>query len=117
MKAPLAPLNADLWISAKPLVGAHYAASKAGLIGLTKSLARLLAADSVTVNCLAPGTTATDLTANWSEATKTRVRAQIPLERFAQPEEIAEAVCFLVSDQAAFITGATLDVNGGLYLR
>jgi len=98
-------------------VGAHYAASKAGLIGLTKSLARLLAADSVTVNCLAPGTTATNLTANWSEATKARVRAQIPLERFAQPGEIAEAVCFLVSDQAAFITGATLDVNGGLYLR
>ncbi len=98
-------------------VGAHYAASKAGLIGLTKSLARLLAADSVTVNCLAPGTTATDLTANWSEATKARVRAQIPLARFAQPEEIAAAVCFLVSDQAAFITGATLDVNGGLYLR
>lgn len=98
-------------------VGAHYAASKAGLIGLTKSLARLLAADSVTVNCLAPGTTATDLTANWSEATKAQVKAQIPLERFAQPEEIAEAVCFLVSDQAAFITGATLDVNGGLYMR
>jgi 3-oxoacyl-[acyl-carrier protein] reductase len=98
-------------------VSAHYVASKAGLIGLSKSLARLLAADGVTVNCLAPGTTATDLTASWSEATKTRVKAQIPLERFAQPEEIAEAVCFLVSDQAAFITGATLDVNGGLYLR
>ena len=98
-------------------VSAHYVASKAGLIGLSKSLARLLAADGVTVNCLAPGTTATDLTANWSEATKARVKAQIPLERFAQPEEIAEAVCFLVSDQAAFITGATLDVNGGLYLR
>ncbi len=98
-------------------IGVHYAASKAGLIGLTKSLARLLAADSVTVNCLAPGTTATDLTANWSEATKAQVKAQIPLERFAQPEEIAEAVCFLVSDQAAFITGATLDVNGGLYMR
>ncbi len=98
-------------------VGAHYAASKAGLIGLGKSLARLLAADGVTVNCLAPGTAATDLIADWSEETKGRLRAQIPLGRFAQPEEIAEAVCFLVSDRAAFITGATLDINGGLYLR
>jgi 3-oxoacyl-[acyl-carrier protein] reductase len=98
-------------------VGAHYVASKAGLIGLSKSMARLLAADGVTVNCLAPGTADTDLIADWSEETKGRLRAQIPLGRFAQPEEIAEAVCFLVSDQAAFITGATLDVNGGLYLR
>jgi 3-oxoacyl-[acyl-carrier protein] reductase len=98
-------------------VGAHYAASKAGLIGLSKSLARLLAADGVTVNCLAPGTAATDLIADWSEETQARLRAQIPLGRFAQPEEIAEAVCFLVSDRAAFITGATLDINGGLYLR
>jgi 3-oxoacyl-[acyl-carrier protein] reductase len=98
-------------------VGAHYAASKAGLIGLSKSLARLLAADGVTVNCLAPGTAATDLIADWSEETQARLTAQIPLGRFAQPEEIAEAVCFLVSDRAAFITGATLDINGGLYLR
>jgi 3-oxoacyl-[acyl-carrier protein] reductase len=98
-------------------VGAHYAASKAGLIGLSKSLARLLAADGVTVNCVAPGTAATDLIADWSEETKRRLSAQIPLGRFAQAEEIAEAVCFLASDQAGFITGATLDVNGGLYLR
>jgi 3-oxoacyl-[acyl-carrier protein] reductase len=98
-------------------VGAHYAASKAGLIGFSKSLARLLAADGVTVNCLAPGTAATDLIADWSEETKRRLSAQIPLGRFAQAEEIAEAVCFLASDQAGFITGATLDVNGGLYLR
>ncbi len=98
-------------------VGAHYAASKAGVIGLSKSLARLLAADGVTVNCLSPATTATDLIAGWSEATQARVKAQIPLGRFALPEEIAEAVCFLASDQAAFITGATLDMNGGLYLR
>jgi 3-oxoacyl-[acyl-carrier protein] reductase len=98
-------------------VGAHYVASKAGLIGLSKSMARLLAADGVTVNCLAPGTAATDLVADWSEETQGRLRAQIPLGRFAQPQEIAEAVCFLASDQAGFITGATLDVNGGLYLR
>jgi NAD(P)-dependent dehydrogenase (short-subunit alcohol dehydrogenase family) len=95
----------------------HYAASKAGLIVLTKSLARLLAPEQATVNCVAPGTTATDLTAAWAEDLLERVRAAIPLGRLGQPQEIAEAVAFLVSDRAAFITGATLDVNGGLYLR
>jgi 3-oxoacyl-[acyl-carrier protein] reductase len=98
-------------------IGAHYAASKAGLIGLSKSLAQLLAADGVTVNCVAPGTTETDLTDSWSEAVQDTVRGKIPLGRFAQPDEIAEVVCFLASDRAAFITGATIDVNGGLYLR
>jgi 3-oxoacyl-[acyl-carrier protein] reductase len=98
-------------------VGAHYAASKAGLIGLSKSLARLLASDGVTVNCVAPGTTETGLTASWSETMRDSVQRQIPLGRLAEPEEIAEAVCFLASSHAAFITGATLDVNGGLYMR
>jgi 3-oxoacyl-[acyl-carrier protein] reductase len=99
------------------LVGAHYAASKAGLIALTKSLARLLAPHGVTVNCIAPATTESDLTAAWSEPQRAQVRGQIPLARFATPQEIAEAVCFLAGDSASFITGATLDVNGGLYLR
>lgn len=99
------------------LVGAHYAASKAGLIALTKSLAKLLAPDGVTVNCIAPATAATDLTAAWTLDLQARVRGQIPLARFAEPAEIAAAVCFLVSDEAAFITGATLDINGGLFLR
>jgi 3-oxoacyl-[acyl-carrier protein] reductase len=99
------------------MVGAHYAASKAGLIGLTKSLAKLLATDGVTVNCVSPATTSTDLTAAWSDEMQARVRAQIPLGRFGEPDEIAAAVCYLASDDAAFITGATLDVNGGLYLR
>jgi 3-oxoacyl-[acyl-carrier protein] reductase len=98
-------------------VGAHYAASKAGLIGISKSLAQILAADGVTVNCVAPGTTATGLTAGWAEAALARLATRIPLGRLAQPEEIAEAVCFLASDRAGFITGATLDLNGGLYLR
>ena len=99
------------------LVGAHYAASKAGLIGLTKSLAKLLAPDGVTANCVSPATTSTALTAAWSDEMQARVRAQIPLGRFGEPDEIAAAVCFLASEEAAFITGATLDVNGGLYLR
>lgn len=99
------------------LVGAHYAASKAGLVGMSKSLAKLLAPDGVTVNCVAPGTTATDLTAAWPAELQARIRSQIPLGRLAQPEEIAAVVCFLASDEAAFITGATLDINGGLYLR
>jgi 3-oxoacyl-[acyl-carrier protein] reductase len=99
------------------LVGAHYAASKAGMIALTKSLARLLAPDRVTVNCIAPATTESDLTAAWGELLRVQVRDQIPLGRFGAPAEIAEAACFLAGDDASFITGATLDVNGGLYLR
>lgn len=95
----------------------HYSASKAGLIVLTKTLARILAPDRATVNCVAPGTTATDLTDAWAEELRERVKAAIPLGRLGQPEEIAEAVCFLVSDKAAFVTGATLDVNGGLFIR
>jgi 3-oxoacyl-[acyl-carrier protein] reductase len=95
----------------------HYSASKAGLIVLTKTLARVLAPDHATVNCVAPGTTATDLTAAWAEELQEQVRSAIPLGRFGQPEEIAEAVCFLASEKAAFITGATLDINGGLFIR
>jgi 3-oxoacyl-[acyl-carrier protein] reductase len=99
------------------LVGAHYAASKAGLIALTKSLARLLAPDGVTVNCIAPATTESGLTAPWSEPLRAQVRNQIPLGRFGTAAEIAEAACFLAEDGARFITGATLDINGGLYMR
>lgn len=99
------------------LVGAHYAASKAALVGMSKSLAKLLAPDGVTVNCVAPATTATELIDPWSDPLREQVRAQIPLGRFATADEVAAAVSFLASDAAAFITGATLDVNGGLYLR
>jgi 3-oxoacyl-[acyl-carrier protein] reductase len=69
------------------------------------------------VNCIAPATTESDMTTAWPESLRTRVRNQIPLGRFGTPAEIAEAVCFLAGDGASFITGATLDVNGGLYLR
>jgi 3-oxoacyl-[acyl-carrier protein] reductase len=98
-------------------VGVHYSASKAGLIGLSKSLAQILAADGVTVNCVAPGTIASDMTAHWSEDTQARLIANIDLGRYGQPEEIAAAVRYLISDAAAYVTGATLDINGGLYYR
>lgn len=99
------------------LVGVHYAASKAGMIGLSKSLARILAPDGITVNSIAPGTIATDLSAAWSEEQQAHVCSAIPLGRFGEAEEIAALVCFLASNKAGFITGATLDINGGLYLR
>ncbi len=98
-------------------VAPHYAASKAGLIALSKALAQRVAADGVTVNCVAPGTVVTDLTASWTDEELARVETRIPLGRLAQPREIAEAACYLASDSAAFITGATLDINGGIYLR
>jgi 3-oxoacyl-[acyl-carrier protein] reductase len=99
------------------LIGAHYSASKAGVIGLTKTLARLLAPDRATANCISPGTSATDLTAGWTDEQKARIRGQVPVGRFGEAHEIAAGICFLASDEAAFITGATLDMNGGLYMR
>ena len=98
-------------------VGVHYSASKAGLIGLSKSLAQMLAADGVTVNCVAPGTIDSDMTVGWSEDIQAELMASIGLGRYGQPEEIAAAVRYLVSDGAAYITGATLDISGGLYYR
>ena len=98
-------------------VGVHYSASKAGLIGLSKSLAQMLGADGVTVNCVAPGTIASDMTLGWSEDIQSELIRAIDLGRYGQPEEIAAAVRYLVSDAASFITGATLDINGGLYYR
>jgi 3-oxoacyl-[acyl-carrier protein] reductase len=71
----------------------------------------------LSLTCVAPSTTATDMTAAWGEDLQERVRAQIPLGRLGTPQEIAAVVRFLCTDEAAFITGATLDVNGGLYLR
>ena len=95
-------------------VPAHYAAAKAGVIALTRMLALEVADHGITVNAVAPGTTATDrvLAARTPEETA-RVAAAIPLGRLGQPDEIAQAILFLASDAAAFITGAVLDVNGG----
>jgi 3-oxoacyl-[acyl-carrier protein] reductase len=95
-------------------VPAHYAAAKAGVIALTRMLALEVAAVGITVNAVAPGTTATDrvLAARTPQDTA-RVAAAIPLRRLGQPAEIAQTILFLASDAASFITGAVLDVNGG----
>lgn len=95
---------------------ANYAASKAGLIGLTKSLAQEIASRNITVNAVAPGFIETDMTAVLSEEQKANMLAQIPLKRFGQPEEIAAAVRFLASEEAGYITGHVLSVNGGMYM-
>ena len=95
---------------------ANYAAAKAGVAGLTRALARELGPRNVTVNCVAPGFIATDMTEGLPEAAKTALMAQIPLGRLGQAAEIAAVVAFLASDAAAYVTGATIPVNGGMYM-
>lgn len=95
---------------------ANYAASKAGMIGLTKSLARELAGRTITVNALAPGYIETAMTAVLTEEQKTAMTQDIPLGRVGTDHDIAHAVAFLASEEASYITGHTLDVNGGMYM-
>lgn len=95
---------------------ANYAAAKAGIIGFTKSAARELASRGVTVNAVAPGFIDTDMTAALSEKVKEVMLKEIPAGRMGSPEDVANAVAFLVSDQAAYITGQVLSVNGGLVM-
>jgi 3-oxoacyl-[acyl-carrier protein] reductase len=95
---------------------ANYAAAKAGLIGFTKSLARELASRNVTANVVAPGFVETAMTAKLPEAVRQRMLDDIPLSRFGTAEEIATAVLYLASEEAAYVTGQTLNVSGGLYL-
>jgi 3-oxoacyl-[acyl-carrier protein] reductase len=95
---------------------ANYAAANAGLLGFSKSLARELASRAITVNAVAPGFIDTDMTRALSEAQRTALLQQIPAGRLGSPEDVAAAVLFLVSPQAAYITGETLHVNGGMYM-
>jgi len=94
----------------------NYVASKAGLIGLTKSLAQEIASRTVTVNAVAPGFIETDMTAALSEDVKNNLLTHIPLRRFGTVEDVAAAVRFLASEEAGYITGHVLDVNGGMYM-
>jgi 3-oxoacyl-[acyl-carrier protein] reductase len=95
---------------------ANYAAAKAGLLGFTKSLAKELASRAITVNAVAPGFIDTDMTRALTEAQRTALLSQVPLGRLGTPEDVAAAVLFLVLPQAAYITGETLHVNGGMYM-
>ncbi|MFQ6109672.1 MAG: 3-oxoacyl-[acyl-carrier-protein] reductase [Candidatus Aminicenantales bacterium] len=94
----------------------NYSASKAGVLGFTKSLAREVASRGITVNAVAPGYVATPMTENLPEAVKKTFLELIPMKRFCSPEEVASVVKFLLSDEASYITGQVININGGLYM-
>jgi 3-oxoacyl-[acyl-carrier protein] reductase len=96
-------------------VGVHYSASKAGILGLTKSLARILAPD-IQVNAVSPGTTESEMTRGWEDVSVQNIIRQIPAGRLGRPSDTAAVVLFLASEQASFITGQTINVNGGLLM-
>ena len=96
---------------------ANYAAAKAGVAGMTRALARELGSRNITVNCIAPGFIATDMTAGLPQASQAALLQQIPLGRLGTPEEVAHAVAFLASPLAGYITGAELHVNGGMFMN
>jgi 3-oxoacyl-[acyl-carrier protein] reductase len=95
---------------------ANYAAAKAGIIGFTKSLAREVGSRNITANVIAPGFIDTDMTRALTEAQRAALSGQVPLGRLGQPADIAAAVAFLASPEAAYVTGETLHVNGGMYM-
>ncbi len=95
---------------------ANYAAAKAGVVGMAKSLARELGSRNITVNCVAPGFIDTDMTRTLPDEQKNALLAQIPLGRLGKPEDVAAAVAYLASPAAAYVTGAVLHVNGGMYM-
>jgi 3-oxoacyl-[acyl-carrier protein] reductase len=94
----------------------NYAAAKAGMIGFSKSLAQEVGSRGITVNCVAPGFIDTDMTKTLPEAARGKLLERIPLGKLGTPEDIAHAVAYLASDGAAYVTGATLHVNGGMYM-
>ena len=95
---------------------ANYAAAKAGVAGMTRALARELGSRNITVNCIAPGFVETDMTASLSEQQQTALLTQIPMGHLGKPQDIANAVSFIASPQAAYITGQEIHVNGGMYM-
>ena len=95
---------------------ANYCASKAGIIGLTKSVARELASRGITVNAVAPGFIETDMTSVLDDKVKEAMMAQIPAKRLGSTEDIANAVAFLASQESSYITGQVINVNGGMYM-
>ncbi len=94
----------------------NYSAAKAGLVGLTRSTARELASRFITVNCVAPGYIDTDMTSDLPQAVKEKILAEIPLGSLGQPEDIAGAVAYLASDEARYVTGQAIHVNGGMFM-
>ena len=94
----------------------NYVAAKAGVIGMTKTAAKELASRGITVNCVAPGFIATEMTDQLSEDIRQQLLAQIPLARFGEPEDVARIVRMLASDDASYMTGQTIHVDGGMYM-
>jgi len=125
-RAVMRPMMKQRWgriVSITSVVGAsgnagqaNYAAAKAGVAGLSRSLARELGSRGITVNCIAPGFIETDMTDALTDAQKAALLANVPLGRLGAPQDIAEAVAFLASDAAAYITGSELHVNGGMLM-
>lgn len=98
------------------VTGINYATSKGAIITLTKSLARLCGPFNINVNCVAPGTIDSVMTKNWSDSWKENILKGIPIGRLGKPEDVANAIVFLASEKSSFVTGATIDINGGVYL-
>ena len=94
----------------------NYAASKAGIMGLTKSIAQELGSRNITVNAVAPGYISTDLTDQLDNDVKEKLKSSIPMGRLGKPEDVANLVCFLSSDEASYITGQTFNVDGGMVM-
>ena len=120
---PMMKKRAGRIISVSSVVGlmgnpgqCNYAAAKAGLIGFSKSLAKEVASRGITVNCVAPGFIATDMTAALTDDQKNAILTQVPAGKLGDPQDIANAVLFLASDMASYITGETISVNGGMYM-